>query len=200
MQIAPVVSSCPGCERSDADVRIGRGRLSELGNSTTPVAVRSRSTAGSSALGASAENAIKLEDSPSPGPVRHSRARSVVMEEAPALRPVGVMTTASRSQYLRRPRFDYQDPAARAVYEAQLLEELEAVRSDEFLPGSPSTPSEEGHTTPSEQLQEELEAVRSDQGAASGVSSSGRGQFRGTHIRFLSSGSEGSESDGGEDN
>ena len=120
--------------RADADVRLGQGRLSELGNPTTPV--RSRSSANSSAPGASAETAIKLEDSPSPGPTRHSRAQSVTMEEAPALRPMGVTTTASRSQHLRRPRFDYEDPAARAVYEAQLLEELDAVRSDEFLPGS----------------------------------------------------------------
>ena len=49
---------------------------------------------------------------------------------------MGITTTASRSQHLRRPRFDYEDPAARAIYEAQLLEELDAIRSDEFLPGS----------------------------------------------------------------
>jgi hypothetical protein len=100
------------------------------------VITRSHSSIGS-APGVSAETAIKLKDNPSPEPIRP------IIEEAPALRPLGVKTMVSRSQYLRRPRFNYKDLAARAVYEAQFLEELKAVRSDEFLPGSPSTSSDE---------------------------------------------------------
>lgn len=117
----------------------GSGRLNEQGNPVTPVAAVAELP--SPVPGDSVESAIKIESSPAPELSRHRQAQSVTRDDAPPLTPMGVATTTSRSQLLRRPRFDYRDPAARAQYEALLEAEIAAVRSGASLPGSPSTAS-----------------------------------------------------------
>jgi hypothetical protein len=118
---------------------VGAGRLNEYGQPVAPVSAPVRTP--SPVAGDSVESAIKIESSPALGLIRHTRAASVTMDDAPPLPPMGVATTASRSQHLRRPRFDYRDPAAREQYEGVLEAELAAVRSGASLPGSPSTGS-----------------------------------------------------------
>lgn len=181
---------------------VGAGRLNEQGNPVTPVAARVEPPA--PVPGDSIELAIKVESSPVPIPSRHTRASSVTMADAPPLPPMGVTTTASRSQLLRRPQFDYRDPAARARYEALLEAEIAAVRSGASLPGSPSTASNPSspesssmairgpsRRTPRDSqmatIEERLSPTRVGRGAVRGGGQSGRGQFRGVHTRFLSS-------------
>lgn len=130
----------------------GTNRLDQHGNAAAP---RSRqgslpsvpSPSPAPRPGDSVDSPIKLEGSPEPSPVRSQRARpvSIAMTDAPPppAFPAGVITTRSRSSYIREPSVDYSNPEV-AERVAQMHEQrAREIRAGFVTHGSPSSVSSE---------------------------------------------------------